>query len=195
VAAPFRLNCACVCESSNLQRVGSAGEFTRPSLNGRTNIPLLIPMSVSPQVRLVQGWGNAFHTGDLALIKGSLHKDFRLLTYPQSVGEPAHNKDWFTERLRQVIPAWTESKVCHVICFSNPPSQRLNPSTDNQPFHHRGSRKGGHSRPYPELEPHCVRLTWYLPHSSQTKCRPVQGRIRLMKRCSSHPLKLTKTGS
>lgn len=68
-------------------------------------------MSVSPQVQLVLEWGKGFQTGDLNLLAKCLHRDYRHITYPQSINQQPQTKEVFIGHLGQIVPHWTESKV------------------------------------------------------------------------------------
>ena len=55
-----------------------------------------IPMSDlgssdSPQVKLTHEWAQTFKTKDIDLIAKTLHKDYRQITYPRSLGRPEDN--------------------------------------------------------------------------------------------------------
>jgi hypothetical protein len=56
--------------------------------------------SDSPQFELLQQCGRGFHTGNPDLIAKALHKDYRYVSYPRSLGRPEQTKE---ERLEEFV--------------------------------------------------------------------------------------------
>jgi len=69
--------------------------------------------SDSAQVKLVTEWGKGFQKKDLAILEKPLHKDFRHVTYPRSLGRPEQNKEEWLAQLAKIIPLWIETKASH----------------------------------------------------------------------------------
>jgi hypothetical protein len=85
----------------------------------------LVPMadpesSDSPQVRLVRECCRGFQTRDLDLAAKSLHKDFRYVPYPKSLGRPEQTKEEWLEQYAKIISLWTaDSEVGYIECSSD----------------------------------------------------------------------------
>ena len=75
--------------------------------------------SNSPQIKLIEEWGKGFGLKDLNILAKSLHKEFRHITYPQSLGVPEKNKDQWLEQLSEVFSVWTTTEVSYLSCRSN----------------------------------------------------------------------------
>ena len=66
----------------------------------------------SPQVRFIlREWCPAFEQMDLDRIAKLMHKDFRLTTYPKSLGQPEQNKEQWLQRFTEVFTVLKENKV------------------------------------------------------------------------------------
>jgi hypothetical protein len=76
--------------------------------------------SDSAQVKLVIEWGQGFQKKDLDILAKGLHKDFRYVTYPQSLGRPEQTKEEWLGHLEKIIPLWAETKASYIRCYSNP---------------------------------------------------------------------------
>ena len=63
--------------------------------------------SDSPQLRLVGECCRGFRTKNLDLVAKTLHKDFRLIPYPRSLGRPEETKEEWLERWAGMISLWT----------------------------------------------------------------------------------------
>jgi hypothetical protein len=75
----------------------------------------------SPQMKLLHEITRGFTTGDLVLIAKTLHKDFRGIAYPRSLGHPEKTKEEWIESWAENISLWTtEVKVRYIGCSSNP---------------------------------------------------------------------------
>ena len=75
--------------------------------------------SNSPQVNLIQEWGQGFHQRDLSLLEKALHKDFHYITYPRSLGRPDRTKEEWLEQFGGVLKLWTAAPVVSYIGCSN----------------------------------------------------------------------------
>ena len=77
--------------------------------------------SDSPQVKLFRESGLGFETRNLDLIAKTLHKDFRYIAYPRSLGHPEQTREQWLERCAGIIGVWTvDPKVSHINCSSDP---------------------------------------------------------------------------
>jgi hypothetical protein len=82
----------------------------------------LIPMadsesSDSPQTKLLFECSQAVQTGDLSAHVKYLHKDFRNVCYPRSLGRPEETKEDLLERWMGIISLWTDGlDVSYIGC-------------------------------------------------------------------------------
>ena len=77
--------------------------------------------SDSPQVKLIHEWGQGFENRDLSLIAKSLHKDYRHITYPRSLGMPEIAREQWLENFARVISLWTAGQeVSYISRYLNP---------------------------------------------------------------------------
>ena len=75
--------------------------------------------SESPQIKLINEWTRGFVERDLDLIAKALHKDFRRITYPRSIGKPEETgKEWL-ESFGGFLPFCTEVEVSYTSYYSN----------------------------------------------------------------------------
>ena len=65
----------------------------------------------SPQVKLVLDWGQGFKKGDMGLITGLLHKDYRHALYPRSLGVPEETREEWVARFSGILSLWTDADV------------------------------------------------------------------------------------
>jgi hypothetical protein len=102
--------------------------------------------SDSPQVKLLYEHKRGFESRNLDAIAKNLHKDFRYICYPRSLGYPEQTKEEWITQFSGYFPHWTDMQVnsLNINLFSDYPTF----FADNHPFHHRGSREGCHSRSY-----------------------------------------------
>jgi hypothetical protein len=64
--------------------------------------------SDSPQLKFFRECGqDSKRTGDLGSIANILHKDFRYLAYPRSLGQPEQTKEEWLERWTGIMSLWT----------------------------------------------------------------------------------------
>ena len=75
--------------------------------------------SESPQVKLMHEWGSGFRKRDLNLIVKALHKDYRHIIYPRSLGMPEQTREEWFEHFAGVIALWTDLEVTYISCSSN----------------------------------------------------------------------------
>ena len=77
--------------------------------------------SDSPQVKLLREWGRGFQTRDLGLIAKALHKDYRYVTSPKSIGRPEETREEWLERHAGVLSLWSaEPEVSYIGRSFNP---------------------------------------------------------------------------
>ena len=76
--------------------------------------------SASPQVKLIYEWGQGFEKKDPSLIAKSLHKDYRHIAYPRSLGLPEKTKEEWLERLVEIMSLWTENEVSYISRYLDP---------------------------------------------------------------------------
>ena len=64
-------------------------------------MPIKLPADInpsSPQFQLINEWNDGFATLNVELLAKPLHKDFRRVIHPKSIGLPEQNKeDWIKE--------------------------------------------------------------------------------------------------
>jgi hypothetical protein len=76
--------------------------------------------SDSPQIKIFYELSQGFQTRDLDLIAKAIHKDFRHVAYPRSLGEPEQTREEFLEHWGRIISFWTtDSEVSYIGYFSN----------------------------------------------------------------------------
>ena len=85
-------------------------------------LPMANPESSdSPQAKLFHECGWEFHKGDRALVEKTLHKEFRYIPYPRSLGRPEQKKEEFLEYWAGTTSLWaTPPEVSYICCSSNP---------------------------------------------------------------------------
>ena len=66
-------------------------------------------MSESAQVKFIREWGQGFQKKDANALASGLHKDFRMVTYPKSLGKPEQNKEQWVAELSKIFPLWLET--------------------------------------------------------------------------------------
>jgi hypothetical protein len=77
--------------------------------------------SDSPEMKVLQQCSRGFKTKDLDLVAKALHKDFRYVAYPRSLGKPEETKEEWLERWAGIVSLWTgELEVSCVGCSSDP---------------------------------------------------------------------------
>lgn len=59
--------------------------------------------SDSPQAKLVNEWGQGFEKRDIGLIAKVLHKDYRHITYPRSLGRPEQTREEWLQHIAGII--------------------------------------------------------------------------------------------
>ena len=72
-------------------------------------------MSQSAQVQFIlHEWIPALENRDLDGVAKLMHKDFRLTTYPKSLGQPEQTREQWLERFAGVFSTLTENKVSRI---------------------------------------------------------------------------------
>ena len=95
----------------------------------KTTFSRSIPMSSfkssdSPQLKLIYEWGQGFEKKDAKILAKYLHKDFRHVTYPQSLNLPEKNREEWLEHISKVFSLWAETEVSYLSCRSSLPRSR-----------------------------------------------------------------------
>jgi hypothetical protein len=67
--------------------------------------------SHSPQVKLMYEYKQGFESRTMDAITKNLHKDFRFIVYPQSLGEQEQNKEEWVKRISGYMVNWTGMQV------------------------------------------------------------------------------------
>jgi hypothetical protein len=71
--------------------------------------------SDSPQVKLVHECCHGFGTRSIDRIAKTLHKDYRNVAYPKSLGKPERTKEEWLEHLAGIISLWAaDSEVSYI---------------------------------------------------------------------------------
>jgi len=65
----------------------------------------------SPQVKLIHEWGQGFEKKDINHIAKYLHKDYRHIHYPRSLGQPEQTKEQWVEHFTRILGLMTENKT------------------------------------------------------------------------------------
>ena len=77
--------------------------------------------SDSPQAKLLRECARGFETRALDLIAKPLHKDFRYVPYPKSLGKPEQTKEEWLERYAGIIGLWPTDPEVGYIRYSSVP--------------------------------------------------------------------------
>ena len=75
----------------------------------------------SPQVSLVREWIGGFTKKDMNILAKHLHKDYRCILYPRSLGKsqtPVVREEWL-KRIGEWISLWVETDVSRESFYSN----------------------------------------------------------------------------
>ena len=78
----------------------------------------ILENSESPQVKLINEWGQAFAKRDIDLIANLLHKDYRHISYPRSLGRPEETREEWLQHIARIINLWTEDEVNPIVLYS-----------------------------------------------------------------------------
>jgi hypothetical protein len=79
--------------------------------------------SDSPQIKLYRECCQAFLARDPELIAKATHKDYRYMSYPQSLGHPEKTSEGWLEQWGEVIGLLTaDSEVSYISGSSDPPA-------------------------------------------------------------------------
>ena len=73
----------------------------------------------SPQIKLINEWNEGFSALNVDLLVKPLHKDFRRVVYPKSIGNSEQNKDEWIQELTVMFGFATEIDVRYAPCYSN----------------------------------------------------------------------------
>jgi hypothetical protein len=76
----------------------------------------------SPQIKLVNDWNDGFTEMNVEIIGKHLHKDFRRLVYPRSIGQPEQNKEEWLKELSVGFGFGIGFDVGHTRCYSITPA-------------------------------------------------------------------------
>jgi hypothetical protein len=91
----------CWCVVYNPQGSETKPQDRRPPLNHFAQMSFQLPADAnldSPQVKLMNEWREGFLKLDIDTLGKYLHKDFRCVIHPRSLGEPVQSKeDWLKE--------------------------------------------------------------------------------------------------
>lgn len=71
----------------------------------------ILENSESPQVKLVNEWGQGFEKRDIDLIAKLLHKDYRHITYPRSLGRPEQTREEWLQHIAGAINIWSQDET------------------------------------------------------------------------------------
>jgi len=83
-----------------------------PQLPASTNLS-------SPQIKLISDWHDGFTEMNLEIIGKYMHKDFRRLVYPRSIGELELSKEESLKQISGILGFATGWNVGHTPCYSN----------------------------------------------------------------------------
>jgi hypothetical protein len=77
--------------------------------------------SDSPQIKLFREIGWAFQMGDPVLIAKTMHKDYRYIPYPRSLGQSEKTKEEFLEHWTGIISLWDVNTEVSYIGYTSDP--------------------------------------------------------------------------
>ena len=84
-------------------------------------MPIQLPADTdlsSPQIKLITEWNEGFLQRNVDLLVKHMHKDFRRVAYPRSMGIPEQNKEeWLTE-ITGMLGLATGANVGHTPSYS-----------------------------------------------------------------------------
>jgi hypothetical protein len=75
----------------------------------------------SPQVKLFRQCRGEFEKRDLSSIGNAIHKDFRYVSYPRSLGHPEQTKEEWLERYAGIMSLWAAAPEVSYIGYSSAP--------------------------------------------------------------------------
>ena len=73
----------------------------------------------SPQVKLITDWNKGYMELNAEILEKYLHKDFRSIVYPRSLGVMERSKEEWVKHAKGVIGLSTEFDVGHTPCYPN----------------------------------------------------------------------------
>ena len=77
-------------------------------------MPVKLPADInlnSPQIKFINEWNEGWATLNVDLLVKPLHKDFRRVVYPRSLGHPEQNKEDWIKEITGVLSFATEFDV------------------------------------------------------------------------------------
>ena len=91
-------------------------------------MPIQLPADTnlsSPQIQLINEWNEGFSALDVELLAKPLHKDFRRVVYPRSIGDPEQNKEGWIKEITGLLGFATGFDVRYALPYSNslPPAK------------------------------------------------------------------------
>ena len=143
---------------------------------------LFIAMSTSQtvdslQVKLVREFIEGFNKKDVNIIAKNLHKDYRRILYPRSLGKPAVPREEWLEQCGKMIGHWIDPQVSRGSSRLNA-LPLLNRPIDHIPFHCRCPWQSRCSRSCLKRYQHRINSPLFLSRSLARQ-RPHSGRISL----------------
>ena len=76
----------------------------------------LLKTSDSPQIKVLNEWLHGLQTRDMDLIARHLHKGYRNVIHPRSLGKPERTKEEYLKDLVELFNLWTEREVNYTGC-------------------------------------------------------------------------------
>ena len=70
----------------------------------------------SPQIKLLVEWNEGFQQLNADLLGKLVHKDFRRVVYPRSIGHPEQNKEEWLQEITGIIGFTTGFDVGEIPC-------------------------------------------------------------------------------
>ncbi len=86
-------------------------------------MPFQLPADVnlnSPQIKLISDWNEGYNQLNVEILEELMHKDFRYLVYPQTIGELETSKEVWIEAVAKLFGYLIEVDVGYTSCYSNP---------------------------------------------------------------------------
>jgi hypothetical protein len=117
--------------------------------------------SESPQVKLMYELDSGFTRRDLDIIAKQLHKDYRHITHPRSLGMPEQSREEWLKHFAWVMSLWTENVVSYQFPLQFTTIGWIDHLAVDHPFDHRSTGKGRCSRLYSRLI-EATRIHWIL---------------------------------
>src|SRR5258706_11275258 len=96
--------------------------FDEDHLSYFVQMPFKLPADTdlnSPQIKLISEWNEGFLQLNVDTLAKHVHKDFRRVVYPRSIGHPEQNKEEWIQEITGVIGFTTGFDVGENPCHSN----------------------------------------------------------------------------